>query len=114
MHAEQADDSEKKLLRQDMRKQLRRLGGVIAELLDGLVIRDLTLKERLEMIARLMALYQRGVAIDDSLDANKAGTYESMALEAVLERMAGENQNFIVVEAEIAQYPMIEVDNPDD
>lgn len=111
---EQAGDGEKKLLRQDMRKQLKKLGGAIAELLDGLVIQDLTLKERVDMIVRLVSLYQRGVAIDDSLDANKPGVYESLSVEVMLDKIAGESQDFIVVDAEIVQYPMIETDNPND
>jgi hypothetical protein len=112
---EQSQNGHKELLRQNVEKQLKKIEGIIEDLMADIDVKTLPLKERLDMTARFIALYQRGIAVDNSLDANRVASYESMAIESVIRRVRAqeEREEFRIIDAETAPCLGIE-DNLDD
>jgi hypothetical protein len=112
---EQPHNSHKELLRQNIEKQLKKLEGIIEDLMADIDVKTLPLKERLDLIVRFIALYQRGIAVDNSLDANRVANYESMAIESVIRRVRAqeEREEFRIIDAETTPYLEIE-NNQDD
>src|SRR5438105_6531752 len=89
---EQSHNSHKELLQQNVERQLKQIEGIIEDLMDGIDVGQLTLKERLNMTARFIDLYQRGVTVDNSLDGNGVASYESMAIESVIRRIRAKDE----------------------
>jgi hypothetical protein len=112
---EQSHNGHKELLRQNIGKQLKKIEGIIEDLMADIDVKTLPLKERLDMTVRFVALYQRGIAVDNSLDANRVANYESMAIESVIRRVRAqeEREEFRIIDAESAPYLGIE-NNLDD
>jgi hypothetical protein len=112
---EQSHNSHKELLRQNVEKQLKKIEGIIEDLMADIDVKTLSLKERLDMTVRFIALYQRGIAVDNSLDANRVANHESMAIESVIRRVRAqeEREEFRIIDAETAPYLGIE-DHLDD
>ena len=112
---EQSHNSHKELLQQNVERQLKQIEGIIEDLMDGIDVGQLTLKERLNMTARFIDLYQRGVTVDNSLDGNGVASYESMAIESVIRRIRAKDEKaeMRVIDVKSAPYLVIE-DGQDD
>ena len=65
-------------LRQKLEKQIKRVEGIIEELLEGVVISELTSKDRLMMAARFSSVYHHAIMIDDNLEAHQEEERENM------------------------------------
>jgi hypothetical protein len=113
---EQFQSGHKAQLQQKIEKQIKRIEGIIEELLEGVAIGELTSKDRLMMAARFSRLYHHAIAIDNSLEANQEEDRENIGIDIVMKRMRGEKSKdkLHVIEATIAPYWESEGDGHDD
>ncbi len=109
---EQSHDRYKERLRQNIENQLEMLEDVIRDLMDGIDVKTLPLKERLMMTTRFVALYQHGISINDALGINQQESRQNLAFSAIIRNLRAEKErgDFRIVEAEITSYPGIEDD----
>jgi hypothetical protein len=89
---EKAPNEYRAQLQQRVRQQMTRLEGLVDELLQGVVMSDLTSKERLLMAARFSALHQRAVEIDDALEGEHVEDLENLSLVAVVRKIEAEKE----------------------
>ena len=109
---EQSHDSYKERLRHNIENQLEMLDEVIRDLMDGIDVKALPLKERLMLTTRFVALYQHGIAITDALGINQQESRQNLAFSAIIRNLRADKEkgDFRIVDAEITSYPRIEDD----
>jgi hypothetical protein len=113
---EEAPDEYRSQLQQGIQQQITRLGGLIDDLLQGVVISDLNSKERLFMAARFIALQQRATEIDSDLEGIHIEALEDMSLISLVRKVQAESerQSLRLVDAGIRLYQEDENDGEDE
>jgi len=111
---EQSQDNHKERLRQKLESQLTMIENTIRDLMDGVDVKTLPLKERMLMTTRFIALYQHGISVEDGLGMNQKETRQNLAFSAIIRNLTSEKEresereDFRFIDAEITAYSGIE------
>jgi hypothetical protein len=100
-------DGRREALQQKVRAQMEWIEGLIEELMEGVVMSELTSKDRLLMAVRFAGLYQGTVQLEDILLTGQAEEAQDLSLVAIVRRIKAEKEKktLQIVDAEVELYP---------